>query len=479
MLDFIKRIWHDPVWSKVIAAGIIGAIATCAALFKHIAAAAVLLTRILSLPMPLWPLLATIVVIVLLLPYWWRAIRKRKPELFIAWHDSAGWGIGGLLQKDGTIEHVLRLQGSALISSSHLTEPIVISGIELRDAEYAGPNFQMFDLKPGETTRQTLLVNFRGVKPEKGKAFRANLTLVDIKGDRYPLRPVVLRAFPSPETSPKEPPVSSLEDGSLVFDSPDEFSLRVAKVDSGGIRGIELQVENYRLTSIHQIRLIISKASSFDGRHGAFREGSLTGQTFVRPDLIRPSTSGRPILLVWKAAHSAFLVTGENNILRELLWPDNDKAQVERWKLSLRVQAFAWPPNSQGQSAPLKEISAEIIFLWNRTRNEFSIEKQEPATAPPVLPAAFPLNGEDGTHREIVRFIMCGGDQLLAYKTTREGLSGTRFLVVRVRPNGEPQSLETQDRDGANAKWNELYQEWKKRGFGGASGNGLDGAAPF
>lgn len=169
MLDFIKKIWRDPVGSKVIATGIIGALAACWAIFKYNAAAAASLMRILALPIPLWALLAILAVIVLLLPYWWRTIWKKKPKLYIAWHDSAGWGIGGLLQMNGGIEQVLRLQGSALISSSHLTESIVICGIELQGAEYAGPNFQMFEVKPGETTHHTLLFNFRGVKPEGGK----------------------------------------------------------------------------------------------------------------------------------------------------------------------------------------------------------------------------------------------------------------------------------------------------------------------
>jgi len=479
MLDFIKKIWRDPVWSKVIAAGIITALAACAAFFKYIAATAAWLTRALSLSVPLWALLATLVVVAWLLPYWWRAIRKKKPELYLAWHGSAGWGIGGLLQRNGAMEQVLRLQGSALVSSSHLTESIVICGVELEEAEYAGPNFQVFEVKPGETTPHTLMFNFRGVKPEKGKGFRASLTLIDIKGNRYPLKPALLRAFPSPEFPSKGPPVSLLEDGLLVVDSPDEFSLRIAKFDSGGVRGIELRVENRGLTSIRQDRLIISSASSFDVRHGAFREPFLTGQVFARQDVIRPSTSGKSIPLVWKAVHSPFLVSGESNVLRELRWPDNDKAEVERWKLSLRVQASALSPNSQGQSGALKELLAEVIFLWNRTQNEFSIEKPEPAVSAALPPAAFPLNGDDGSHREIVRFIMCGQDQLFAYKATREGLQGTRFLVVRARPDREPQSLETQNRDAANAKWNEFYQEWKATGFGGASGNGLDGAAPF
>lgn len=479
MLNFVKKVWRDPVLSKVIAAGIIAILGACAAFFKYLVAAAASLARVPSLAISPWALLVIFVVILFLFPYWWRSIRKKKPELYVAWHGSAGWGIGGLLQNDGTIEQVLRLQGPALISSSHLTDSIVISGIELEDAEYAGPSFQIFEVKPGETTHHTLMLNFRGIKPEKGKEFRANLTLIDIKGNRYSLKPALLRAFPDPGVPPKEPLVSPLNDGPLVIDSPEEFSLRIAKIDSGQIRGIELRVENHRLTSIHQIRLIISAASSFDRRHGAFREACLGGQIFARPNVIRPSMSGNPILLVWKAAHSPFLVSGENNILHELRWPDNDKCEIERWKLSLRVQAFAWPPNSIGRSAPLNELSAEVIFLWDRARNEFSIERPVPAISPILASTAFPLDGADGVHREIVRFITRGEDRLLAYKTTRDGVPGTRFLVLREHPNSDPQSLDTQDRDGANAKWNEFYQEWKRTGFGGASGNGLDGAPPF
>jgi len=154
---------------------------------------------------PFWAFLVALVIIVLLVPYWWRGIRKKRAELYVAWHDSAGWGIGGLLQKDG-MEPVLRIQGPALISSSFLEEAAFITGINLKDAEYAGPYFQMFEVKPGETIRHHLMLNFRGVTPAKGKPFKVNLTLVDIRGKQYPLKPAMLRAFPGEEVLPTEPP---------------------------------------------------------------------------------------------------------------------------------------------------------------------------------------------------------------------------------------------------------------------------------
>ena len=154
---------------------------------------------------PTWQLLVTLFVIGLLLPYWWRAIRRKNSELHLAWHGSAGWGIGGLLKKEG-MEQVLRIQGPVLISSSNLDEPATVTGIELRGADFAGPNFQMLELKPGETVHRTFLLNFRREKPAPGIAFKAEFTLIDIKGKRYPLKPAMLRAFPGLDIPPVEPP---------------------------------------------------------------------------------------------------------------------------------------------------------------------------------------------------------------------------------------------------------------------------------
>jgi len=173
MFDFVKKIWHDPVWSKVIASIIF---ALFVALFRHS----------LSSCIP---------------SYWWRAIRKKKPELHFVWHGSAGWEIGHLLQKHGGMERVLRIQGPVLVSSSNLEEPIIVTGIKLKSAEYVSPNFQMFEVKRGNTIYMTLLLNFRGVEPKTGVAFKANLTLIDIKGNRYPLKPAMLRAFHGEEIS--------------------------------------------------------------------------------------------------------------------------------------------------------------------------------------------------------------------------------------------------------------------------------------
>lgn len=295
---------------------------------------------------------------------------------------------------------------------------------------------------------------------------------------RWPESPIVTADQPRKTQNPSERSASSFNGDSLVIDSPEQFSVRLSKFDNGAIRGIELRIENYRLTSIQRDRVVISDVRSFDIRHGAFREACVTGQVFAHTEVIRPSCSSNPTVLVWKAPQWPNLVTGDNNYVRRLQWPDMDKAEVETWKLSLRVNASESPQRANGQAIPLRELCTDVIVLWAKTRNELELEGLSPAQAP-VSPAAFPLDGKDGTKRTIVRFIMCGHDQLLAYTTTRENLPGSRLLIVRVRPGQEPQSVETSDANVANAKWNEWYQEWRKKGLGGASGNGLDGASPF
>lgn len=99
---------------------------------------------------------------------------------------------------------------------------------------------------------------------------------------------------------------------------------------------------------------------------------------------------------------------------------------------------------------------------------------------PPTPPTnILTVESADGSSKTMVKYIMYGEERLLAYTTTREAFPGTRFLVERNHPNKPPQSIQTPNRDEANAKWNEWYKEWQQNGFGGASGTGLSGEPPF
>lgn len=157
---------------------------------------------------PFWALLISLFIIGLLVPYWWRAIRSKNPALHLVWSGAAGWGTGGIMQQNSKMEPVFCIQGPAIITSSHLKESVTITGVQLKGAEYAGPNFQTLTIKPRRTLRRNLVLMFRGVTPAAGKAFKAELTLIDIKGTQYKLQPATLRAFPGqmlPSVQPSEP----------------------------------------------------------------------------------------------------------------------------------------------------------------------------------------------------------------------------------------------------------------------------------
>jgi hypothetical protein len=273
---------------------------------------------------------------------------------------------------------------------------------------------------------------------------------------------------PPPETyhAPVTPhsSISAATSGQLEFDSADLIKVRFTTFESADRRRVQLQLENYRLTAVHNVRVTIMSASGFDSRHQAYREPTVSGQTFDRPGAIRASGSGQPIPLIWKAPQWEGIVTGENNYVRQLIWPENDKSKTEQWKLSLRVVASEQTTNAHGHYIALRELPIVAVGKL--------------PSAPIEVPG-YPMKGDDGTCRSIVRYVTNGPEQLLAYTTTRKTLSGSRYLVIRVRPGRDPHTIETSDRNAANAQWKEWYMEWEKQGFGGASGTGLDGTPPF
>ncbi len=165
----------------------------------------------LRIPVPLWFVFLLSVLTGGLGFYGFRIKRKAEklqttkisePELHLAWHGTAGWGWGGHLQPSG-MESVLRIQGDAIVSTDDLKEMIIITKAHLKGAEYVG-NFGSFAIRPGTTFHQSIMLNFRGVRPESGKPLTVKLTFEDNKGRLYETRETTFRAFPGPQMPPPE-----------------------------------------------------------------------------------------------------------------------------------------------------------------------------------------------------------------------------------------------------------------------------------
>jgi hypothetical protein len=143
----------------------------------------------LRIPVPLWFVFLLSVLTGGLGFYGFRIKRKAEklqttkisePELHLAWHGTAGWG-----------------------STDDLKEMIIITKAHLKGAEYVG-NFGSFAIRPGTTFHQSIMLNFRGVRPESGKPLTVKLTFEDNKGRLYETRETTFRAFPGPQMPPPE-----------------------------------------------------------------------------------------------------------------------------------------------------------------------------------------------------------------------------------------------------------------------------------
>lgn len=98
----------------------------------------------------------------------------------------------------------------------------------------------------------------------------------------------------------------------------------------------------------------------------------------------------------------------------------------------------------------------------------------------PFHDVAVPVKTHDGANKTLVKRIMRGPEKLMAWEITREGFPKGYLVEFTIR-NQEPKSRATADYKVANEQWHEWYKEWKQQpgGFGGASGDGIDGTLPW
>ncbi len=160
----------------------------------------------------------------------------------------------------------------------------------------------------------------------------------------------------------------------LTLVSPDDFAMRIRQFQSLDAKSINLIVDNNRLGPIHKIRVIVSEARSFDTRHNAFRTAVGFGAAVMtQQDIIQPSCSGRPVPLVRKATSNSNLLAADD-FSHVMSWPENDRSEVQRWRLSVRVLPETYARSSAERAVPLREFFAELEVLWDKATNKFSVE---------------------------------------------------------------------------------------------------------
>lgn len=162
-----------------------------------------------------------------------------------------------------------------------------------------------------------------------------------------------------------------IPDGSgIVLTSVDEFSVRVRFSSAGRVRGITATVVNDRLDAIVVTSLNVRSARSLDTNHQDFRDGAEFNPVSQNlSELVQAACSGNPMWLVRKEPSVQYLLAG-NDGAHAMTWPQNDKSDLQQWKISLEVSARLWDRGS-GRGTVLQPIKSDLLVQWNTSLNEF------------------------------------------------------------------------------------------------------------
>jgi hypothetical protein len=159
---------------------------------------------------------------------------------------------------------------------------------------------------------------------------------------------------------------------SLIVVSPEYFAIEIEEQEHQDTNGLIFKIRNDRLEGISGIKLTIYKAQSFDSRHGQFREPQATAILVIQPDRIAPSSYGKLSWLIAKKRPKRYLFAGDS-ASHDLAWPENDKSEIQRWRLTIAVDAQTTVPGED--LSPLAQLKFTADVDWSTTTNQFSIRQ--------------------------------------------------------------------------------------------------------
>lgn len=307
-------------------------------------------------------------------------LNSKEPRLHGVWNNmQTFWGMG----RHGETP-MMQIGGWIDLTSSNTKDTLHLLAAYIGDQR--SQIFIGVGVEPGLVNRkQVVLYMVPPLTTDTTKPFTATIVVEDQFNRKYLLPTQEFRAtsrsltpLPAKAEELRQPdaPSDALAAGELIIKAPDDLAMRISHYQFQETRGLTLTVDNNRLNPIHQIRVIVAEAQSFDARHNTYRQGSnFSAAVVTAPNEIEPSCSGNPVLLIRKEASNNSLLAG-NDFSHAMVWAQNDTSEVQRWRFTLRVMASTFPRNASEKSLPLKELSANIVVLWDGAKNQFSVERE-------------------------------------------------------------------------------------------------------
>ena len=159
--------------------------------------------------------------------------------------------------------------------------------------------------------------------------------------------------------------------GELVIPTADQLEIHV-KADNAAVT---MTVDNNRLDAIHHLDIIVYAAYSFDGRQNQFRtHAAATGARMQSPNAVGPSESSQAFILVHHPTGNDTLQLGDDTA-RIMKWPENDKANIQKWKLNVSLGARAYSNTVPLTGAVFQLIKFDLIVAWDKVSNKLSVER--------------------------------------------------------------------------------------------------------
>jgi len=93
-------------------------------------------------------------------------------------------------------------------------------------------------------------------------------------------------------------------------------------------------------------------------------------------DIIQPSSKGRGKLFVRKEPDKPDLFVGDD-IRHEMIWPDMDKSEMQKWLLYLGIRAQTAPRNSSEKANVFREMMHYVVVIWDTNANELFVRKAD------------------------------------------------------------------------------------------------------
>jgi membrane protein implicated in regulation of membrane protease activity len=206
----IKRIWHDPVWSKVISAVILGMLAWAGTHFGWWSAVAHFWSLLWSAAVPLWLLLLIVLPLLTITVVFYRR-RTRASETLRIVQDirSSFWGPGRRgetpvmqVSLDG---HVTDISGKQnRIVRAEIPKPLTHADMVLLSNHHDARRPQV--LSPNECAEIRVSFFVEPVVAKPGKNWRSTVIFIDQYGNRHKIKNCVFQSLPSAKpTTPAEP----------------------------------------------------------------------------------------------------------------------------------------------------------------------------------------------------------------------------------------------------------------------------------